>query len=30
MLDKIVHKYGFENWRTVWAFRIAALFGKGV
>lgn len=30
MLDKIIRKYGFENWRTVWAFRIAVLFGKGV
>jgi hypothetical protein len=21
--EKILHKYGFENWRTIWAFRIA-------
>ena len=28
MLDKIVRKYGFENWRTVWAFRIANFFKK--
>lgn len=21
--EKILRRYGFENWRTIWAFRIA-------
>jgi hypothetical protein len=24
---KILRKYGFENWRTIWAFRIAEWVG---
>ena len=25
---KILRRYGFENWRTIWAYRVAQLFGK--
>lgn len=26
--EKMIHKYGFENWRTILVFRLAELLGK--
>lgn len=32
MIEKIenamIRKYGFENWRTIWVFRIGKFFSK--
>ena len=25
---KILRKYGHENWRTIWAYRIAEIFDR--
>lgn len=26
--NKVIAKYGFENWRTVLVFKISEIFGK--